>query len=601
MRKSLLSLFVLSTLALSGCDALNLLKKDSNPDDKGGETQERSVEDIESISIDGDLINYEYVVGETWDTTGLKVEATYNDKTVEELDSSKYEFIFDEEEPVLAMQELEIFAHVLGTEIYSESVIFDVIVRMPEISSISLEGDLKYFEYTEGDDWDTEGLYVEGTYADGEIKELHPSLYEFIFSEPVPVRGMQELTISAHLKYSDIYSQELIFDVIVYGQKTLTKIEIDGNLEKTSYYVNDNWDLSSLSVKGFYDDGTKQTLPSQDYTFTCNPSKAVIGTTSVSIFATHKSTGKNSATVTYNVTVAEPTVTYIVSFSANGGSGSMPSIEVHESSFKAPQCDFTYYDHTFKEWDLNGVKYQVGDTISISSNITLVATWTENSGSDYYAKCDGLTGSALQAKLKEINPPVSPSYDWSRYEDADEALDDPTCILSIYTRHNIKKSNHCGSYAWDKWNREHVWTQSSYPASKTDNHNIFACEGQINGYRSDKPFAEGGEVVVVFGHTTGCKQTSNTFEPCDEAKGEIARSVMYGTVQYSYTMTQEIDSIALALKWHLQHPITNRDIIRNDIVYGNQGNRNPFVDHPEYACKIWGNTNSETKALCGIH
>ena len=29
--------------------------------------------------------------------------------------------------------------------------------------------------------------------------------------------------------------------------------------------------------------------------------------------------------------------------------------------------------------------------------------------------------------------------------------------------------------------------------------------------------------------------------------------------------------------------------------------RNPFIDDRNYACKIWGNTNSTTRALCGIH
>ena len=70
---------------------------------------------------------------------------------------------------------------------------------------------------------------------------------------------------------------------------------------------------------------------------------------------------------------------------------------------------------------------------------------------------------------------------------------------------------------------------------------------------------------------------------------------------YSRDLTGEIQSIALALKWHLQHPNTARDLRRNDVVYTNQGNRNPFVDHPEYACKIWGGTSSETKALCGMN
>lgn len=228
------------------------------------------------------------------------------------------------------------------------------------------------------------------------------------------------------------------------------------------------------------------------------------------------------------------------------------------------------------------------------------ATSSTSGSSDYYAQCEGLEGSALQSKLLSINAPKSTSYDWSRYEDADEALDDSGSILSLYTRHNIAKGNHCGSYSWTTWNREHIWTQSAWPKSASDNHNIFACEGQINGYRGNKPFAEGGDTVVVFGHTTGCKQTSSTFEPCDDAKGEVARAVMYGTVMYSYTMTNEIKSIALALKWHIQHPSTERDIRRNEVVYVNQGNRNPFVDHPEYACRIWGNTNSETKSLCGL-
>ena len=308
-----------------------------------------------------------------------------------------------------------------------------------------------------------------------------------------------------------------------------------------------------------------------------------------------------------------PVTNYTVTFNANGGSGTMASQQTNGSTFVVPTCSFTKTNYTFKNWayeSKNGVEYSPGEIIvNIQKNITLYALWTEEQTPDpenpdipagYYSQCEGLSGSALEAKLKSINAPQSPSYDWSRYEDADEALDDSNSILCVYTRHNIPKSNHCGSYAWDKWNREHVWTQSAYPASASDNHNIFACEGQINNYRGNLPYDEGGTVVTVFGHVTECKMVSGvSFEPCDAAKGEIARAVMYGTVMYSYTMTNEIKSIELALKWHLQHPNTERDIRRNNIVYGNQGNRNPFVDHPEYACKIWGNTNSATKSLCG--
>lgn len=242
-----------------------------------------------------------------------------------------------------------------------------------------------------------------------------------------------------------------------------------------------------------------------------------------------------------------------------------------------------------------------GQSTEESSGTTGSSDDTSGGGDvGYYSQCAGLSGNALAEKLKSFNSAKTPSYDWSRYEAADEALDDSSSVLCIYTRHNIPKANHCGSYDWNNWNREHVWTQTAYPKSKTDNHNIFACEGQINNIRNNFPYAEGGSYVTVHGHTTECKFTGSTFEPCDDAKGEIARSVMYGTVHYSYTMTNIIDSVELCLKWHLEHPITERDTIRNDVVYGLQGNRNPFVDHPEYACKIWGNTNSKTKQLCGM-
>ena len=66
------------------------------------------------------------------------------------------------------------------------------------------------------------------------------------------------------------------------------------------------------------------------------------------------------------------------------------------------------------------------------------------------------------------------------------------------------------------------------------------------------------------------------------------------------------------LKWNLQYaPNRSKDAAlalrveqnRNQIIgieTRGQGNRNPFIDHPEYACKIWGSTNSTTKQICGM-
>ena len=67
------------------------------------------------------------------------------------------------------------------------------------------------------------------------------------------------------------------------------------------------------------------------------------------------------------------------------------------------------------------------------------------------------------------------------------------------------------------------------------------------------------------------------------------------------------------LKWNLQYLPTDTsftggddlarrtELNRNEVIErdsAGQGNRNPFIDHPEYACKIWGNTNATTKAIC---
>jgi len=475
------------------------------------------------------------------------------------------------------------------------------------LKSISVEGTLTKTQYYVDQDWSSEGLSVKGVYSNNDEKTLDSKDYQFTFSPSKPALDVTEISVIAKLANGDLTSEEKKYSVEVFERipvdKEITSIVIEETLTKTEYKENDNWDPTGLKVRAYYNDSTSSYLSNEDYIFIYNPTKAFKNTTSVSIKAKLNNSNIESATRNFVVSVQEA-VEYTISYNSNGGSGTMePTVgedpAVASCTFIAPSNK--KFDHWNTSSSDTGTTYNVG--AKPKANVSLYAIWVDDTSGDdtYYSECAGLSGSALQSKLKSINAPENPSYDWPRYEDADEALDDSTCILSIYTRHNIKKENHVGSsYAWDKWNREHVWTQTSYPASKTDNHNIFACEGQINGYRSDKPFAEGGDTVVVFGHTTGCKQTGSTFEPCDEAKGEIARSVMYGTVQYSYTMTEEIDSIYLALKWHLEHPITERDIRRNEIVYGNQGNRNPFVDHPEYACKIWGSTNAQTKAICGM-
>jgi endonuclease I len=38
----------------------------------------------------------------------------------------------------------------------------------------------------------------------------------------------------------------------------------------------------------------------------------------------------------------------------------------------------------------------------------------------------------------------------------------------------------------------------------------------------------------------------------------------------------------------MEDPVSQEEIERNQVIYGYQGNRNPFIDHPELVELIWG-------------
>lgn len=247
---------------------------------------------------------------------------------------------------------------------------------------------------------------------------------------------------------------------------------------------------------------------------------------------------------------------------------------------------------------------------SSESSSSSSSSTNNNDFNGYYAAItDNMSGTTLLSALKTIiTKNISVSYDWSRYEDADEAMDDPTCITTIYSRENLKKTAHVGSsQSPGQWNREHTFPQSKLDGnSKSDNHIIFASDYKVNGTRSNKilgmvEHTSNNQVKDAYGNLTQCYTTSSLFEPVDIAKGETARATMYASVLYDLSITENISSVQLCLEWNISYAPGIEDAKRNDAVFKNQKNRNPFTDHPEYACRIWGNTNSATKTVCGIN
>lgn len=238
----------------------------------------------------------------------------------------------------------------------------------------------------------------------------------------------------------------------------------------------------------------------------------------------------------------------------------------------------------------------------------------------YYDGTEGLTGNALKTALHNIiknDDHVSYNGMWSAYQTTDKRPG-TNYVWDIYSDvpggvppYNFTfVVDQCGSYSGegDCYNREHLWAQSwtnNDGTHKTDLHHVYPTDGFVNGKRGNYAFGEvrnpswtsrnGGKL----GANTTSGFNGTVFEPIDEYKGDIARALMYVSVRYYREDNQWDNSdmttksvikdwaMTMLLRWHEEDPVSDKEINRNNAVYGKQGNRNPFVDYPDFAPMIW--------------
>jgi len=241
----------------------------------------------------------------------------------------------------------------------------------------------------------------------------------------------------------------------------------------------------------------------------------------------------------------------------------------------------------------------------------------------YYDQANGKTGQALQQALHDIiQTPVSVDYSalWTCFEVTDKKPDNT--VWDIYS--DIPGADAPYSYQFDIdqcgssggasvedacYDREHSWPKSWFGGAVypmySDLFILYPTDSYVNGRRSNYPY---GPVVHPQwtsrnGSKLGtCRWTGYSgivFEPIDAFKGDLARSYFYMTVRYYHedtgwpgsgmTTGSQLKTWALALLkyWNSLDPVSQKEIDRNNVVYSIQGNRNPFIDHPEYASMIW--------------
>ena len=205
-------------------------------------------------------------------------------------------------------------------------------------------------------------------------------------------------------------------------------------------------------------------------------------------------------------------------------------------------------------------------------------------------------------------------------------VDSDGYIIDIYSNCRYKTSDNgsSASHVGEGYNREHSFPRSWFGGEvapmNTDVFHIYPTDIRVNSQRGNNPYgvcANGtrlsyGSYVAKgkLGQSTYPGYNGTVFEPDDEYKGDLARTFFYMATCYKYELqswpgSPQLDyatnkykafstwTINMLMEWTRLDPVSEKEIKRNEAVYGIQGNRNPFIDHPELAEYIWGNMQGQ--------
>ena len=203
-------------------------------------------------------------------------------------------------------------------------------------------------------------------------------------------------------------------------------------------------------------------------------------------------------------------------------------------------------------------------------------------------------------------------YGWEDGSDADITND-------LYRSKNLQDN---GSGASFVWNREHVFPKSlanpkldtDVPGASTDAHHLRAADRGRNSERNNRKYGRGtgtSKYSSVDFHQGLDGPNTAAWYPGDQWKGDAARMIMYMYLRYgsvclptavgvgSKEFTED-EMIDLFLQWNVEDPVSDIEIARNTYHentsnYAAQGNRNPFIDNPYLATRIWGGNSAEDR------
>ncbi len=295
-------------------------------------------------------------------------------------------------------------------------------------------------------------------------------------------------------------------------------------------------------------------------------------------------------------------------------------------NLKSILYNMNYY--AYGGWSKNGVStiYSITDRDWVNSPISSFTSGTYNSSNNTITK------------YNHVNELHANPYIHMLYVD-----------YSVETATPAKKNLSDQNPYFDK---EHVWCQSrgfkahseedvaAIGPAGTDLHHLIAGDSYVNQKpHNNNPYGFVATISSSDGtgnrpstvnnkkgtavHTSIYDEASEVFEPQDSDKGDIARAIFYMAARYNNwsgtdTITDYEPFLNIAnyatssgrteystatspvcmgilsdlLAWNKIDPVDEYEIHRNDLIYRNyQGNRNPFIDFPQWADYIWGTTD----------
>jgi len=259
---------------------------------------------------------------------------------------------------------------------------------------------------------------------------------------------------------------------------------------------------------------------------------------------------------------------------------------------------------------------------TIVFSLLLISNPLSAQDSNYYLLAHKKSDDSLKFELNQIIKNhteftyTSSSTDvWDILKHTDRDTANANNVILLYSGRSVDAAQEYNSAAG--WSREHVWAKSrgdfgTGNGAGTDVHHLRPVDVSVNSIRNNRNFDTCITCIDVIdnGFNTGSKRDANlwTFEPPDAVKGDVARMLFYMAVRYegegsepdlelTNTLLNNTDQsplqarLSTLLHWNRIDSVSDWERNRNNIIDSfYQHNRNPFIDNPELAEYLWGDS-----------